>query len=397
MSRTTSQGPHRRRAERVVVAGALPVAIAIACAGVAVAVPVQPGVSDTPDAQPGVDAELAPPVVETPPAAAPVPEESKMYWVAPPVEYDNVPTRPAPTRYYEEEPIAPARVQQLHLPVPVAPVAPIEAPAERLRLGDYIADRPNWLTEANLDRTNNTAAAFEAQVNTFWQSVGLDASRADRIGAATVGGAAVAGLGAAAAAGLPAAVAGGLVGGAIGGNIGVPAGAIPGQVVLPVIGPVAGAVVGGAVGTAAGAAIGAAAVGVPVAVVAGTAGALVGGVTGAAFGAGDTLAEPIEMEIPDAPTTDPAAVTQATRDTVTRVESLPGGDAAVAAVRDAVEVVPPQVAAAGAGTRAAALGLPGGPDLVRRVEAAGTAAAAAAAPVSGPVGEVLGAVAAGLR
>ncbi|MGW5074335.1 insoluble domain protein [Rhodococcus sp. NPDC004095] len=392
MSSAVSKGRHRRRVERVTVAGALPVAIAIAYSGVAAAVPVQPGVSDAPEAQPGVDAEVPSPAAEvSPPTADVVPDEPKAYWVAPPVEYDNVPTRPAPTYYYEEAPIAPAGVQQLHLPVPVEPVAPIEAPAQRLRLGDYVADKPNWLSEEDLDKTNNTAAAYEAQVNTAWRSVGVEASRADRIGAATVAGAAAGGLGAAAALGLPAAVAGGLVGGAIGTTV-LPESVGIGTAVLPGVGTITAPVLT----IAAGAGIGAAAAGIPVAVVAGTAGAVVGAAQGMAFGAGDTLAEPVEMQIPDAPTVDPGAITEGTRATVAQVETLPGGPQAVDAVRDAVEWVPPQVAATTEQVRTATLGRPGGPELVHRVEATATATADAFAPITGPAGEVAGAVVAGL-
>lgn len=396
MSSVVSKGGHRRRIERVSMAGALPVALAIVCSGVATAAPAQqPGVgveSETPS-QPGVPAAAPEAVAEPAPAEPMAPAEPKEYWVAPPVEYDNVPTRPAPTVYYEEDdaPIAPAAVQQLHLPVPVEPVAPIEAPAERLRLGDYVADKPNWLTEDDLAKTNNTAAAYEAQVNTAWRSVGIEASRADRIGAATIGGAAVTGLGFAAGAGIPAAVAGGLIGGAIGTAV-LPESVGIGTVVLPVAGTITAPVVT----VAAGAAIGAAAAGIPVAVVAGTIGGVVGAAHGMAFGAGDTLAEPIEMEIPDAPTVDPAAITEQTRATVAQVETLPGGPAAVDAVRDTVAWVPPQLAAATEQARTTALGQPGGPDLIRRVEASATATADTFAPVTTPVNEVLGAIGAGL-
>ncbi|NKW34486.1 hypothetical protein GS942_21385 [Rhodococcus hoagii] len=69
--------------------------------------------------------------------------------------------------YYGE----PIRVEQLHLPTYVEPVAPIQAPEKRLRLGDYITDKPNWMSEEYLDRTNNSAAVAEAQMATFWKSV----------------------------------------------------------------------------------------------------------------------------------------------------------------------------------------------------------------------------------
>ncbi|GAA4484769.1 hypothetical protein GCM10023094_38610 [Rhodococcus olei] len=382
--------------QRVAVVGALPLAVAIVCSGVATAAPAEQGgvgVEEAPRDQPGVPAEEAAPAPAPGPApvAEPAVAEPKEYWVAPPVEYDNVPTRPAPTYYYEDAPSAPVTVQQLHLPTPVEPVAPIEAPPERLRLGDYVAAKPNWLSGEDLDKTNNTAAVFEAQVDTFWKSIGVETSRADRIGAATVGGAALGGLGTAAALGVPAAVAGGLVGGVSGFGIGL-AMAPEAGALLPVVGWVAPPVLN----AAGGAAVGAAVAGIPVALVAGTTGAIVGAATGMAFGAGDTLAEPIEVEIPDAPTVDAAAITDATRDTVARVESLPGGPGAVEAVRQADRQVPLQVADAAAQVRDTVTAQPGGRDLVQRVEAAGAATATTFAPVAGPVGEVLDAVRAGL-
>ncbi|NKV12996.1 hypothetical protein GS909_23075 [Rhodococcus hoagii] len=68
------------------------------------------------------------------------------------------------------------------------PVAPIQAPEKRLRLGDYITSphKPNWMSEEYLDRTNNSAAVAEAQMATFWKSVGVDVDRSDRVAAATV-------------------------------------------------------------------------------------------------------------------------------------------------------------------------------------------------------------------
>lgn len=385
-----SKGRHRRRAERVTVAGAVPVALAIVCAGVANSAPAQqPGVAveDAPDLQPGV------PVVESAPAPAPEPvEEPKEYWVAPPVEYDNVPTRTAPTSYYENDaPIAPAAVSQLHLPVAVEPVAPIEAPEERLRIGDYVADQPNWMSDTVLERTNNSAAVYEAQVNTFWRSTGVEASRADRIGAATIGGAAVGGLGTAAAVGIPAAVAGGLVGGYLGGNFGVGLAPAAGFL-LPGVGHVGAPVIA----TAGGAAIGAAVAGVPAALVAGAVGAGVGAAHGMAFGAGDTLSEPIEMQLSQAPTVDEAAVTASTRGALEQIETIPGGQQVAGAVRAAAFWVPPQIAAAGEQARAAVVALPGGAEFVAGLDASGADAADIFEPQVQQSGAASGAVQAGL-
>lgn len=378
----------RRLVERIASATALPVAALLVGTGAAIAAPAEQGgvgVEEAPLVQPGVPADEHP--VPEPDRIEVREAEVREYWVAPPIEYENVPTRPAPTHYYEDAPIAPVAVGHLHLPTPVEPVAPIEAPARRLRIGDYVADRPNWLSEGDLDKTNNTAAVSEAQVNTFWRSIGVETTRADRIGAATIGGAAVGGLGLGAALGIPAAAAGGLVGGVSGFNIGL------------ALAPAAGAFVPGVgwvtppvVNAAGGAAVGAAAAGIPVAAVAGAVGALGGAAVGAALGAGDTLAEPVEVQVPDAPTVDRAAITEATRDTVARTEAAPGGSVAVETVRAAATQAPAQVAANSASVRAAAVAQPGGADLVRRVEELGGATASAFAPAT----EILDAVRAGL-
>ncbi|MGW4479807.1 insoluble domain protein [Rhodococcus triatomae] len=381
-----SKGRHRRRAERVTVAGAVPVALAIACSSVANSAPVQPGVGVEEEVQPGVLADESA-------AAEPAPvEEPKEYWVAPPVEYANVPTRTAPASYYEyDAPIAPASVAQLHLPVPVEVVAPIEAPEERLRLGDYVADQPNWMSDTVLERTNNTAAVYEAQMNTFWRSTGVEASRADRIGAATIGGAAVGGLGAAAVAGTTGAVVGGLIGGTVGGTsgIGVLAGAATvaqGFVAAPI--PV--------ITTAMGGAIGAAAVGIPAAVVAGVAGAAVGAAHGAAFGAGDTLAEPIEMDLRQAPTVDESAVTESTRRTLEQIEALPGGQQVADAIRSGAFWIPPQLEAMDEQVRGTVSSVPGGTEAIAAVDAGNADAAAIFEPQVQQSGAANSAVQAGL-
>ncbi|MFE3289497.1 insoluble domain protein [Rhodococcus sp. NPDC059234] len=404
MGKHTITSRLRRVAERAAVAGTIPLAIAVAGAGTALAAPVQPGVMADEAQQPGVGEST--PVPEVAPTPEPAPEpateptEPRQYWIAPPVEYDNVPTRALPT--YDEAPVAPAAAAQLHLPEPVAPVAPIEAPRDMLRLGDFVAAKPNWLSSDDMDKTNNTAAVAEAQMSTFWRSIGVEASRSDKVAAATIAGAAAGGLGAATAAGVPAAVAGGLVGGAIGAQIGATSGIAAGQMV-PVVGWVAGPAVGAVAGGAIGAAAGAAAAGIPVAVAAGTVGALAGGAAGTAFGAGDTLDEPVEFVIPDAPVVGPAAITAATEQAVAQVETAPGGPEVVAAVRDAADAAPQQLSALNADAnaqvavaRTAAVAHPAGADAVARIETAGADLGRALQPAAGAVADVLGAVHAGL-
>ncbi len=232
-------GRHRRRnVERITIAGAIPVAVSIACASVAVAAPSQPGITPSPS-QPGV----ATPSGQQPGVTA-APEQPRSYWTPPPAEYQEIEWRETPSYqqqsynsgysdggydsgydnggysqpYYGE----PIRVEQLHLPTYVEPVAPIQAPEERLRLGDYITDRPNWMSPEYLDRTNNSAAVAEAQMATFWKSVGVDVDRSDRVAAATVGGAAAGAIGS----GLAFGTVGALAGGTIGGNYGLGLGGV---------------------------------------------------------------------------------------------------------------------------------------------------------------------------
>ncbi|MBM4515550.1 hypothetical protein GS432_00390 [Rhodococcus hoagii] len=181
------------------------------------------------------------------------PEQPRSYWTPPPAEYQEIEWRETPSYqqqsynsgysdggydsgydnggysqpYYGE----PIRVEQLHLPTYVEPVAPIQAPEERLRLGDYITDRPNWMSPEYLDRTNNSAAVAEAQMATFWKSVGVDVDRSDRVAAATVGGAAAGAIGSGLAFGTVGALAGGTIGGnyglGLGGVVSIPLAGIP--------------------------------------------------------------------------------------------------------------------------------------------------------------------------
>ncbi|MEV6063749.1 hypothetical protein AB0L62_27440, partial [Nocardia asteroides] len=191
--------------------GVLPMALAVACAGVAVAVP-QPGINPeqpgvTTPAEEGGRSDLAkfdnPDTLErlTPdrPESRPVPEY----------------TAPAP----------PIVIEELHLPEPVEPVAPIAPPPRTLRVGDFTSPVPDEVPGDVLDGVNGTAADVEAAIATQGRSIGINPSRSDKIAAATVGGA----LAGAALAGVPAAavgaVGGGLIGAGIGAGVGFAVGA----------------------------------------------------------------------------------------------------------------------------------------------------------------------------
>ncbi len=262
---------------RLVAAGAVPVLMLLASqhASAVTLAPIadQPGV--TAPAQPGTEAPAPPPA---PPAPAVYPEQ--------PPEVRNGPaSRPAPS----PAPVPAVNVVELHAPAPVEPVAPIEPPADMIRIGQTQFPEPEWLPPEVGDTINNVSADLEAQAATFLDSVGIPAGRSDRVAGATVAGAGVGGAIGGAVAGVPAAAAGAVVGGLIGGTIGGIAGAALGTVVaVPVIGTVTSGVAGTALGAAAGAVVGAVVAGVPAA----AAGALVGGTVGAGFGAGVGVGQP---------------------------------------------------------------------------------------------------------
>lgn len=298
--------------------------------GVTTAPPTQGGGTDTPRTQGGVTST---PTTQGGVTAAPAQPEP-VYWVAPPAQYENVEYQPldnydydtntynAPDDYY----VAPLRVEELHLPTYVEPTAPIIAPRETLRLGTYHVAQPNWITDGDLARTNNTSAVIEAEVSTFWRSLGVETTRANRLAAAQLGMGAAGAIGTAVTWGVPAALAGGGIGGYVT------------AVNPPALVSGIGWVPGGVFGTAVGAAIG----GIPAAL----AGAVVGGAAGVqagtAFGAGD-LGEPQELPAEVRSffnDVDQPAVTTQTQDTLAQWDTNPVGGAAASAVRDVVAAAP---------------------------------------------------------
>ncbi|MFC9439861.1 hypothetical protein ACFTVM_39115, partial [Nocardia sp. NPDC057030] len=161
--------PTTRRGMRP-IAGALPLAIAVACAGVAVAdpgTPTQPGVT-TPSAPAAPERSPSQPGVTTPnqqgvtgPKPAPAdPADTQTLNYARPM--------PAP------EPAPPIQPQQLHVPQPVEPVAPIAPPPRTLRIGDFSAPAPNEVPGELLDGVNDAAAGVEAAIATGGRSIGIN-------------------------------------------------------------------------------------------------------------------------------------------------------------------------------------------------------------------------------
>ncbi len=266
------------RGGRTVLAGAVPIVMLLSAATATATAPAeitdQPGV--TSPAQPGTS---------TPPPPEPVPPPP-VYYSQPPEIRNGSGPRPAPS---VNQPVEPIAIEDLHLPEPVAPVAPIEPPENTIRVGQWEAPRPDWLPPECANAINDAAAGAEAQVATALDSVGIPAGRSDRVSGATLGGAALGGAGGAVVAGAPAATLGAVVGGLVGGTIGGIAGAALGTVVaVPVIGTITSGVAGTALGAAVGAAVGAIVAGAPAAVV----GAVAGGTVGAGFGAGVGVGQP---------------------------------------------------------------------------------------------------------
>ncbi|MBW0269592.1 hypothetical protein ATM97_00220, partial [Nocardia sp. MH4] len=200
-----------RRVARPLV-GVLPMALAVACAGVAIAVP-QPGINPE---QPGVNT----------PAPADEGRSDLATFDAPDTLERLAPERPEsrPVPEYTAPP-PPIVIEELHLPEPVEPVAPIAPPPRTLRVGDFTSPVPDEVPGEVLDGVNNSAADVEAAIATQGRSIGINPSRSDKIAAATVGGA----LAGAAIVGAPAAavgaVGGGLIGAGIGAGVGFAVGA----------------------------------------------------------------------------------------------------------------------------------------------------------------------------
>ena len=428
----SSRGRHRKCSQRLTLIGTSAVALSLVYGGVAHADPTQPGIAPAPvapqsDEQPGV--------IATPPPSAVGDPGSTSDWqyvplYEPPAEYRNAPTRSVPSgtepasytttpapRNTEADPAVPTPSPT----APGAPVAPIQAADNTVRFGAVSGEKPAWLSQNDADRVNNTAAVFEAQGATYFNSLGFETTRSDRMAAGTTAGAVI---GFTVAAGVTYAIVAPLaaVGGAlIGGTVGGVTAATAAGVVLPGVGLVPGGVVGTAGGAAAGAAVGAAASLVP-ALGAGALGGAAGALIGGAYGAGENLGEAPTPPSAPAPAPSPApaplapalpavdteAVAAATAQAAGRVETLPGGTRVVDTARTVVDNTPQwtadatEVAAQHVSTvRDQVSARPGGSEVVSAVDTVvaqnAPAVQIAAAPIVDQATALLGAVAAGLH
>lgn len=364
--RAQQGGRHRRqtavRHGAVAVLAAAVVATGIAVAPPAIAAPGQAGITDGGGqagisagggGQSGVTTEPVPPVQTEP-----------IYWVAPPPQYQNITYQPLQNWDYDAntytapnntDDATPIDYSQLHLPGPVEIIAPIIAPRDTLRFGTFHMAQPNWVSDADLERTNNTTSVVESMVATFWNSTGVPVDKASRESAAQIAGAASGALTGGLALAAPFATGGALIGGTIGGNIGMGLG----NVFVPGIGWVA----GGLAGTGAGAGIGALAVGVPAFLTGAVGGGIGGFVAATAYGAGE-LGEPVDIEIPDV---DQPAVTTQTQQVLSEWENTgPVGVAVATTVRDTVAAAP----AIDAQVRGFVAAQPGGEQIIEQVDSA---------------------------
>ncbi|MCU1641742.1 MAG: hypothetical protein JWN03_2017 [Nocardia sp.] len=275
------------RCGRVVIAGVVPVSIMLSVPGMAAGAGLdqiadQPGV--TSPAQPGTAAPAAPPAPSGDGQAQPD-HNAQQYPEQPPEVRNGASLRPQPS----SDPAPQVELQDLHLPEPVPPVAPIAPPDNTIRIGEWQAPSPDWMPTQVRDWINNTSAGAEAQVATALDSVGVPPGRSDRVSGATLAGAGAGGAAGAVIAGGPVAAIGAAVGALVGGTVGGIAGAALGTLVpVPILGTVTSGVFGTAIGAAAGAAVGAAVAGIPVAIV----GAIAGGTVGAGFGTGVGVGQP---------------------------------------------------------------------------------------------------------
>lgn len=273
MGKHRATGPSRRAAGSVVAAGTIPLIATLIGAGTANAevLPAPPASSSIPAALP---APAPAPIVVVDPFGAATDTVREAARVAVQSATDTITAATAP--FTHTAPAVPAVLRpaviadpaipmpatrpvpdhaylapqgELHAPEPVAPVAPIEAPPGKLRIGNVEMDAPFDVREINTG-----AAQAEAQLATFLDSVGVERSRSDKIAAQTLGSAAI---GASVANTLASPLA------STSAMVGAVAGFISGIPFLPIgllIGPILGAAIGYAViaapAAAAGAAIG---------------------------------------------------------------------------------------------------------------------------------------------
>ncbi|MGV9709875.1 hypothetical protein ACWDTI_04345 [Gordonia sp. NPDC003424] len=252
--------------------------------------PQQGGTAPTPELR---QVEPAAPVYVPGPGTIPAPPQEAPY--QPYTQQDASPNYQTAYNPVPEEPLT--------VPKPVAPVRPIAPPRNMLRVGNWVSEKPTWLTKNDVNSINAWSAYGEAKIAQGLISVGVPKDEASRRAASTIIGVMSGGTAGAAALGIPAIIPGALVGAGIGAVAGAGIGAASGAISLIVTTGGVGAAGAGPAALAAagpgaliGAGIGAVVGGAAAGAVAGTVGAVVGGTLGGgaayALGAGDPGTNP---------------------------------------------------------------------------------------------------------
>lgn len=214
---TGSGGRHRRTSARIATACAIPVALCIACAGVAQAAPGQPGVSVAPSQQPGVTQPAPAPAPPAPaenkyvPGYTPIYDYSETRTVN---DYNAGRQRPSydPPYYsepadYESSPApiqgpgisdGPETVTPAPAPVPTVKrptIVPIDVDDDSVLIGATPYRIPDGVDRVFARQVSNTFQAIQADGGNLLVDNGLaTAPRADRIAAGTAAGAVTGGL-----------------------------------------------------------------------------------------------------------------------------------------------------------------------------------------------------------
>ncbi|MEE3851742.1 hypothetical protein VZC37_15475 [Gordonia sp. LSe1-13] len=284
---------HRMPLRMTVTSAALAASIATGMgAGLAYAVPEQGGTSPSVPEQGGITPSQDPPVQggTTPsPDVAPVNVPGPGSLPAPPQEapyqpYVEPSTYTAPT--YEDA-YNPVPERPLSAPKPSAPVRPIAPPPEKIRVGNFITDIPEGMSEKDVNSVNAWSAYGESKIAQGLISVGVPEDEASRQAASTIIGVMTGGTAGAVTLGIPAAAMGAVGGAIIGAGIGAGVGA---AMTWPAPGPLVGP--GAGIGAGVGAAVGAAGVGAAGAALGAAIGGTAGGALAYALGAGDPGANP---------------------------------------------------------------------------------------------------------
>ncbi|MFD0361481.1 hypothetical protein ACFQZZ_08475 [Nocardia sp. GCM10030253] len=237
----TPTRPFYVRAASFVVAGALPLSLAVIGTGTATA-----------DQQLPADATI----IQTPYGPAIVGNSTAFGSITAAALFDAPSADARVATSIADTAVEPHILPASDLTAPTPSVAPIEAADDRIRFGHLEVDRPEWLNPDQSAQINDAAANTQAAVAQALASAGIDEARSERIADHALGGAAVGAVVGTVLA-SPISVTGAVIGVVAGLVAGLPFAPI-GLVIVPPIGAALGFAMASAPFTAAGAAVGAA-------------------------------------------------------------------------------------------------------------------------------------------